>query len=216
MYLKKSGEYINMIKLGIDLDNTIACYDDVYRRLVEQLGIKMHGKKATKSVVKDFLLSQNRGEEWTRLQGEVYGPMMKHAEPFPGALEAIKRLAGNNYECYIISHRSRYPYIGKKYELHSYGANWLENNLGDTKSVLKQIWFLKSKEEKIAKIKDLQIDVFVDDLRDILEAPGMAQLGLRILFDSENRDASKMSDSTIKVVKSWEEVYKSIVGIYES
>ena len=99
------------------------------------------------------------------MQGEVYGKYMHKANFFPGFIKALNKLS-KNYKFCIVSHRTKYPYKGKKINLHNAAKKWIKNkNLCDLVSIdKKNIFFLESKKEKIDKIKELKCDIFIDDL----------------------------------------------------
>lgn len=99
--------------IGLDLDNTIVCYDRAIRLLADKLHQLPSSVPRTKLGLRDFLRTLGREEDWTAFQGELYGPGMKYAQPFNGAISAMQMLKSQGHDLAIVSHRSRRPYAGK-------------------------------------------------------------------------------------------------------
>ena len=60
-----------------------------------------------KGQVRDTLRAMGREEDWIHLQGYVYGPGMTGVDPFPGVAEALRALANDGVEVFVISHKTR-------------------------------------------------------------------------------------------------------------
>ncbi|HUQ72898.1 MAG TPA: hypothetical protein VM165_25440, partial [Planctomycetaceae bacterium] len=80
------------VRLGIDLDNTLVCYDQLCWQLAVDRGWIAAHIPIGKTAVRNELRRLGREPDWTALQGEIYGPLMRDAVPFPGALEALQRI----------------------------------------------------------------------------------------------------------------------------
>lgn len=197
------------MNIGLDFDNTIVCYDSAIEILTEKLLRLPISIPRTKVGVRDYLRVQGRENDWTCFQGELYGPGMEYARPFPGAIDTMLSLRELGHKIYIVSHRSMVPYAGPKYDLHYWAKDWIDKNLcpaGLFKHDSDEIaYFLPTKEMKTSKILDLQCNVFVDDLPDILNSSDLGQLKCRILFNQGHGESSKHSND-IETVKSWVEV----------
>ena len=62
------------LRIGIDFDNTIITYDDVFRAAAEAGGLIAPGFSGNKQAVRDAIRLLPDGElAWQRLQGQVYG-----------------------------------------------------------------------------------------------------------------------------------------------
>jgi hypothetical protein len=62
------------LRIGIDFDNTIITYDDVFRAAAEAGGLIAPGFCGNKQAVRDAIRLLPDGElAWQRLQGQVYG-----------------------------------------------------------------------------------------------------------------------------------------------
>jgi len=60
--------------VGLDFDNTIVRYDQLFHRLAVERGLIPPGVSATKQSVRDYLRAADREVDWTELQGIAYGP----------------------------------------------------------------------------------------------------------------------------------------------
>ena len=80
--------YKEFMKLGIDFDNTIACYNSAFHHFAAERGLVPAQPVLAKNQVRDLLRRQGREDEWTELQGHVYGPGMKQVPLFPAWLSA--------------------------------------------------------------------------------------------------------------------------------
>jgi hypothetical protein len=178
------------IKLGLDFDNTIACYDAAIAVLADELLDLPPNVPRTKLGVRDHLRRTDREQAWTAFQGELYGPGMRYAEPFNGAIETMLRLVEAGLQLVVVSHRSRRPYAGETYDLHAAARSWVSERLqnvglftGDDGSVM----FLETRKEKVARIAELGCHAFLDDLPEVLDAPGFPASTKGILFDPSRR-----------------------------
>ena len=115
--------------IGLDFDNTIVCYDNAIRVLSQQIPNIPPDISRTKIGLRNYLREENRELEWTQFQGELYGPGMSFAEPFPYVIPVLQRLRSLGFDLAIISHRSKKPYAGKPYDLHSFAQSWVDTHL---------------------------------------------------------------------------------------
>ena len=157
---------MNPLRLGIDFDNTIVCYDDVFYKAALEKNLVSNQIKTSKSAVRDYLRSVGKEEEWTELQGYVYGARMELAQPFPGIEGLLSVCRSNNIPTYIISHKTLHPFLGPKYNLHQAAKNWIL-----TQPFLKGIdaFFELTLEDKLRRIALQKCNVFIDDLPELLE-----------------------------------------------
>ena len=79
------------LRIGIDFDNTIACYDQLFHRMALEKGLIPADLPEGKSQVRDYLRHGGKEDAWTELQGHVYGARMGEAPPFPGVIEFFVR-----------------------------------------------------------------------------------------------------------------------------
>jgi len=74
------------MRIGLDFDNTIVCYDQAIEVLADQIFELPVDVPRTKLGLRDHLHSEDREPDWTSFQGVLYGPGMRHAKPFIGAI----------------------------------------------------------------------------------------------------------------------------------
>src|SRR5919199_793522 len=114
------------MRIGIDFDNTIACYDGVFHCAAAERGLVPADLAADKASVRNHLRAAGREDAWTELQGYVYGARMDLAACYPGALAFIRRARRDGHAVFVISHKTRHPYRGPQYDLHAAAAAFLE------------------------------------------------------------------------------------------
>ena len=111
---------------------------------------------------------------------------MIEAEVYEGFIEFIKFLKSKKFDFCIISHKTKYPFIGKKTNLHNAALNWIHKFLNiDNQILIKDelIYFEDTKELKVDRIISEKCDVFIDDLPEIFEIPSFPDFVNKYLFD---------------------------------
>ena len=192
--------------IGLDLDNTIICYDAAIERLATNMASLPPEIPKTKLGVRDYLRAQNRESEWTEFQGKLYGPGMAHAEPFPDALDAIAAFQGAGHSTVIISHRTRYPYLGPQYDLHESARAWISNNLLSSGSPLfspENVHLNETRDEKIALVHSLGCDVFLDDLKEVLTDASFPSATKKFWFSPNSDTGQEDTPDGVTLIKHW-------------
>ncbi len=177
---------VKTMRIGLDFDNTIVCYDKAIAQLAEEFFELPDEVPRTKLGLRDYLRSNGRESEWTEFQGALYGPGMRYAQPFEGAITTMKQLVVEGHELVIISHRSRYPYAGPKYDLHDAAHNWIAKQLHPNQvfdQPSQPVYFLETLSEKLKKITDMNCNIFIDDLASVLNSVDFPESTLGVLFD---------------------------------
>lgn len=173
--------------IGVDFDNTIICYDQLFHRIALQQGLIPSEVPATKSHVRDYLRQQGNEDAWITLQGYAYGARVLEATPFPGVREFFARCKQQGIEVRIISHKTRYPFQGPRYDLHQAAQQWLAacgcyDPLAGGISP-DQVFFELTKQGKLERIAEAGCEYFVDDLPEFLAEPRFPTQVKRMLFD---------------------------------
>ncbi len=197
-----------MISLGVDFDNTIVCYDGVFHKAALDKGwLKPCDRVLTKDEVRNQLRAQGQEEEWIHLQGYVYGARMQDAAPYPGALEFFASAVKRGLPVRVISHRTKSPFRGPGYDLHTSAQDWLEargffdsGRIGLSRSA---VFFELKKEEKLGRIKSEGCTHFVDDLPEFLSEPAFPAKTKAFLFDPACAHAGQ---TRFQRVGSWTEL----------
>ena len=161
-----------MKKIGIDFDNTIVVYNSLFYKIALDKKLIPAEFPRNKIKIRDFLRNQNKDHEFTKLQSEVYGKRILDAEPAPNVFESLLKIK-DEFKLIIISHKTKYPYSGPKYNLHAAAISWLEKNNFLSKQGLnltyEDIFFEPTKEAKLDTINNSGCSYFIDDLPDILK-----------------------------------------------
>ena len=162
-----------MIKLGLDFDNTLIDYDEVFYEIASEKNLIPKNTGKTKVQVRKYLKDNGQEELFTLLQGEVYGSKINLAKQSKGMFEILNILKEQKIELFIVSHKTLYPYAGPKFDLHQSALKWLTlNNFFDTNQLdfkKENIFFELTIENKIKRIENTGITHYVDDLTKILE-----------------------------------------------
>jgi len=195
-----------LLRIGIDFDNTIVHYDRLFHTAALEQGVIPATVAATKTDVRRHLRQYGHEDTWTRLQGTVYGPRMAEAEMFPGVSDFFSLCRAQRVCITIISHRTRYPYLGPKHDLHAAALQWVQNSglqsSSGAVSLHDWVFFEESRQAKLARIEALQCSLFLDDLLDCLLEPGFPKHAQRVLFDP---GGSQTPPGNILQVRSWYE-----------
>lgn len=172
--------------IGLDFDNTIVCYDKAIARLADELFDLPPHLPRTKLALRDFLREANREPEWTAFQGALYGPGMAYTEPFEQALETMQALKDMGHSLRIVSHRSLRPYTGPAYDLHVAARAWVDEWLASSGLIANEMaHFHETHGQKIAAIRSLGCNAFLDDLPEVLEDEHFPSACWAVLFDPE-------------------------------
>jgi hypothetical protein len=198
--------------IGVDFDNTIVCYDELFHRVAVEQGVVPSSVPATKGAVRRDLESRGQGDVWTELQGYVYGVRMAEAPAFPGVLEFFRRGVQSGLSLAIISHKTRYPARGPRYDLHEAARRWLEvHGFSDpvrTGLPAVRVYFELSQHEKLVRIAREGCACFIDDLPELLTRPDFPTgVRRRILFDPHGHHAA---EEGLCHTTSWAEIERLI------
>lgn len=159
--------------LGLDFDNTLICYDSLFHRVALDRGLIPADLPAQKNCVRDYLRQKNQEDDWTHMQGEVYGARITEAESFAGVIMTLEGLAQAGLPMRIVSHKTRIPYQGPAYDLHQAARDWLTAQGFFSTTGLNwspgQVFFELTKVDKIQRIIDLGCSHYIDDLPEILD-----------------------------------------------
>lgn len=196
--------------IGLDLDNTIVCYEQLLAKLSSGYGWAPDavGKRA----IRDWIRSSEEGDAgWQRLQGEIYGPRMLDAQLMPGVLEFLKACQLHNIRVVIISHKSEYAVVDpSRTPLRHAAMNWMRiNGFFENGLIAHQdVFFADTKDQKVNLIRELGVSIFVDDLEEILTHPTFPEGTRRFLFSPDGI----ANCGPYSVIREFSEIQKELFG----
>ena len=159
------------LKIGIDFDNTLVNHDkSFYEKLKKK--IKISKKKfKNKDDIKNFIIKNFNNKIWTEIQGEVYS-CLDYSTPNPYSHKVLEKIR-EKHNLFLISHKTTYPVIGKKIDLHKISKKWLkEHGFAYVKNPIfkrENIFFETNIHKKISRIRKIKCDIYIDDLHKILK-----------------------------------------------
>jgi hypothetical protein len=199
------------VVVGVDFDNTIVRYDELFHRIAVERGLIPATTPVRKNDVRDFLRARGRERDWTELQGYVYGPRMAEAQPFPGVIEFFTRAVKQHLPVYIISHKTPTPAVGPAYNLHETARQWLAaQGFFDGARVglsPEHVYFGTTRPEKIQHIRQTACTHFIDDLEETFLEESFPLSVRRILFGHRERPAG-LPD--VALAEDWVQVSKYV------
>jgi FMN phosphatase YigB (HAD superfamily) len=170
--------------VGVDLDNTIICYDQAFHRAAIERGWIDPATPAAKTAVKKSVVGKVGDRAWTELQGFVYGPGLDAATAYPGAAAFFAECAGQGIRTVIISHKTQYAAAGPRYDLREAAAAWLKSsglfNFADDSVV-----FTDTRAAKLDAVRKLGCQTLIDDLPEVFRDPSYPRETDFILFDPD-------------------------------
>lgn len=205
------------MRIGIDFDNTLACYDPVFTRLAQERGLIGPDEQGTKQGLRQLIRRKENGELlWQQIQGEAYGLRMQEAEQFIGEDQFLRRCAATpDIDIFIVSHKTEFGHFDKtQTNLRDAAYLWMCNQgFFDPMSYAipqNHLFFESTQQEKLARITDLHCDIFIDDLLELFSSPFFPQNTKRILFaNTGNCESIAQVDA---VCASWAEIEDCVFG----
>jgi hypothetical protein len=200
------------MRIGIDFDNTIVSYDALFHQVALEKQLISSSLPKSKLAVRDYLRESNKEDLWTLMQGEVYGSRMDDAIAYPGFFKFAKQAQECGHQIFIISHKTRHPFAGPKYDLHQAAKDWVNKFMTLNDISLNEntdAFFEITKEDKISRIFQLNCDIFIDDLPEILTMQGFPDNTQKILFDFEGTHSINHSQFTS--ANSWQHIQDLII-----
>ena len=204
-----------ILRIGLDFDNTIANYDRAFPDVARILGYQT--KATNKRDLKVELIASAEGETaWQKVQGLTYGKHIDQASLYPGVLEFVVRAKARNCEVFVISHKTQFGHFDEtKTSLRDAATAWMTSKKivghGFAQVDEAHIFYASTRDEKIAKIKELSLDIFIDDLSEVLTDSSFSAKTRKILFGPD-LDQAANSDSEILTSQSWREIGDELFG----
>ena len=193
--------------VGIDFDNTIVRYDDLFAQLALEAGyldaVPVGGKVAVRNAVR----LQHDDMAWQRMQAEAYGARMAEAEMMPGFLEFVVSARRLGVPLVVVSHKSVLSNAVPGPNLRDAALGWMRANEffdpGGLGFSVDDIYFEGRQSEKVARIKELGCTHFIDDLPEIFAEKSFPVEVLRILLSTGGEGA----DAADAVISDWFDIH---------
>jgi hypothetical protein len=182
------------MRIGLDFDNTIIRYDEVFRQAAQARGLLAGDCCGTKQQIREAIRRLPDGEaKWQALQGYVYGKGIENATLSDGLPEFLRRARAGGDTILIVSHKTEHGHFDPdKVDLRAAALRWMEEQalFSDRGfSIAREhVHFTPTRTEKLRRIAELDCDVFVDDLEEVLTDPEFPPSVRRILFSEQGID----------------------------
>ena len=183
------------LRIGLDFDNTIITYDDVFLSTARERGLVGADFTGRKQAIRDAIRLLPDGElSWQKLQGQVYGKGLAQASMFEGVDAFLRRCRLNKVPVVIVSHKTEFGHHDPdRVNLRDAARDWMTahgffhaNGFGIAPDA---VYFEATRQDKLARIAQLECTHFIDDLEEVLSDPAFPPGVERILF-TEGRPAS--------------------------
>jgi hypothetical protein len=198
--------------IGIDLDNTLVCYDELFHAAACEEGLIESATPKSKEKIRDAIRLLANGEtKWTRLQAIVYGPRMSGAIALAGCEQFLRHCAQRGTRALVVSHKTAFaPLDGKQVDLRQAALGWMEdkNFFGVNGGGLspENVYFESTRAEKVETIRALRCTHFIDDLVEVFAEPNFPPGVSKLLFAPHGANAAR---DGVQVFKSWLELDRS-------
>jgi hypothetical protein len=204
---------VSSLRIGIDFDNTIITYDDVFRAVAAAGGLIAPGFSGNKQAVRDAIRLLPDGEPtWQRLQGQVYGKGIGDAAMDPGVETFLRRCRTEGSAVVVVSHKTEYGHFDPdRVNLREAALEWMAGRGllgGEHGFALADIYFESTRAEKLKRIAALSLTHFIDDLEEVLTDPDFPPNVERILFAEGARPASLSYTSC----STWRHIERHVFG----
>jgi hypothetical protein len=183
------------LRIGLDFDNTIITYDDVFLSTARERGLVGADFTGRKQAIRDAIRMLPDGElSWQKLQGQVYGKGLAQAYMFEGVDAFLRHCRLNKVPVVIVSHKTEFGHHDPdRVNLRDAARDWMTahgffhaNRFGIAPDA---VYFEATRQDKLARIRQLGCTHFIDDLEEVLSDPAFPPGVERILF-TEGRPAS--------------------------
>lgn len=200
------------MKVGIDFDNTLVSYDDVFLRAAIERELLPQCFTGDKTAVRDSIRLAAGDATWAKLQAEVYGRRMVEAVMIEGAGDFVRACRKHGAEVFIVSHKSRTAAADPNgADLHAAALAWMERNGFFRDNGLAfacgDIFFEPTREAKCRRIAELGCSHFIDDLEEVLREPGFPPAVERFLL---HRGQSPLPQGPFKAFADWNAIKKAV------
>lgn len=195
--------------IGIDLDNTLVCYDELFHSAAHQEGLIELSSPKNKEIIRNTIRLLPQGEsKWTRLQAIVYGPRMSAATEFEGSEDFLRHCTALGTRAVIVSHKTHFATLdGKRVDLRESAIAWMRaQKFFDSDGCglsPDDVFFESARAGKIERIRSLRCTHFIDDLAEVFAESSFPRDIAKLLFAPHGANTSRQD---IEVFKTWREL----------
>jgi hypothetical protein len=198
-------------RIGIDFDNTIITYDEVFCATARRCGLIDAEFNGRKQAVRDAIRLLPDGElAWQKLQGQVYGKGIVGATMVAGVDRFLRRCRAELCPVAVVSHKTEYGhYDPERVNLRQAALGWMTANglLDEIHAIAPaDVYFESTREDKLRRIAALGLTHFIDDLEEVLTDPGFPPDVERILF----AEAERPPGAPYVVCRTWRDIEQRI------
>lgn len=199
------------LRIGLDFDNTLITYDEVFLALAREHGLTPTDFQGRKQAIRDAIRLLPDGElSWQRLQGQVYGKGVARATMFDGVGSFLEQCRRRNVPVIIVSHKTEFGHHDPdRINLREAALDWMtaQGFFKDHGLARENVYFESTRDEKIARIANLDCSHFVDDLEEVLTDPAFPEGVERILFAE---GGAGPFEEPIVVCPTWRDVERQV------
>ena len=205
-----------MRTIGIDFDNTIVNYGELFLQLASEAKLFEPPFAGTRSELRASLRARGGGEgQWQALQALAYGPRIKEACLYPGTLEFIDRALSEGYVVRVVSHKTEYAAAAPNGpSLRESALEFMADNglLGPGRLSVAAVSFANSRRDKLREIERVSCDVFIDDLEEVLLDESFPRDTRPILFSPQAPAGQSEGNRAIEVAATWAQIATFVLG----
>jgi hypothetical protein len=140
---------------------------------------------------------------WQRVQALAYGPLIDYAEPYPGVDAFFVRARERGFTLTIVSHKSEFAAAAPRGpNLRDCAQAWLDSH-GFVRNGDPAVFFEATRAQKCARIAELGLTHFIDDLVEVFEDPAFPRSCARWLFAPDEVPAHVPAE---RVFRCWPEL----------
>src|SRR5712671_6466028 len=202
--------FVRPMRIGIDFDNTLIDYDEVFRAAARERGLLDRGFAGDKQALRDAIRLLPDGElTWQRLQGRVYGKGIGGAAMCEGADAFLRRCRAAGHAVFVVSHKTEFGHHDPdRVNLREAALGWMETSgffAPDIYAIPREnVFFETSRAQKLRRIAALKCAYFIDDLEEVLTDPDFPPGVNRLLFGAGG------SSSGVVICSSWQRIAETV------
>lgn len=201
--------------VGLDFDNTLAIYDELFHRAAVERGLVGNEVARTKKDVRDAVRALPEGEtSWQKLQAAVYGARMSEAALADGVPEFFGLCGQRGAQVYIVSHKTQFAgYDDTGTDLRRSAMAWMSQQGFFDRAGMdlnpENVFFEGTRLDKLHRIKQLGCTHFIDDLEEVFSEEHFPPDVAKVLYAPS---APTCNLPGVAVAQTWNQVAAYVLG----